>query len=83
MCNFHDAKQFIFTYYLSSPLYFVIANMQAQPLSTLTPMVTNVIITAKVDTIYNREFVWIIGLRRTPMKELISIDLIVFDQEVI
>ena len=58
------------------------ANIQSQPLSTLTPLVTDAVETVKIDKIYNREFVWTIGPRRSPMKELISIDMVAFDEEV-
>lgn len=54
----------------------------ATPLSSLNPLSSHFKVSIKIDRIFNNEHVWIIGPRRSPMKELISVDLVIYDTEV-
>ena len=57
-------------------------NIEEYYLSGLNLLSTNFRVLIKVDRILNKEHVWIVGPRKSPMKELISVDAIVFDQRV-
>ena len=58
-------------------------SLSTSTLSSLNPLSSHFKITVKVDRMFNNEHVWIVGPRRSPMKELISVDIVVFDNEVL
>lgn len=52
------------------------------PLSQLNPTLRGFMVKVKFDRPFKREIMRSIGLNRTPMKELLSLDIVVYDEQV-
>ena len=76
----HSITILVETTYLK-PQFLFMETLPTSTLSSLNPLSSHFKVAIKIDRIFNNEHVWIVGPRRSPMKELISVDIVIFDNE--
>lgn len=57
-------------------------DLECLPLSQIDPLSEGFMVKVKFDRPFKREFMRSMGLNRTPVKELLSLDIVVYDEEV-